>query len=31
MYPDTVDSTWVRNALEDFDPEKITYKDVYNY
>lgn len=31
MYHKTVDKTWVEKALEDFDPEKITYKDVHHY
>lgn len=31
MYHETVDKSWVKKALEDFDPEKITYKDVHNY
>ena len=31
MYHETIDKTWVRKALEDFDPEKITYKDVHHY
>ena len=31
MYHETVDKKWVEKALEDFDPEKITYKDVHNY
>jgi superfamily II DNA or RNA helicase len=31
MYHTTIDKTWVKTALEDFDPDKITYKDVHNY
>lgn len=31
MYHTTIDKKWVKTALEDFDPEKITYKDVHNY
>lgn len=29
MYPNTIDEKWVEKALEDFDPEKITYRDVH--
>ena len=31
MYHETIDKKWVEKALEDFDPNKITYKDVHNY
>ncbi len=30
MYHETIDKVWVSKALEDFDPKKITIKDVYN-
>jgi superfamily II DNA or RNA helicase len=29
MYPNTIDEKWVEKALDDFDSEKITYRDVY--
>jgi superfamily II DNA or RNA helicase len=30
MYHETIDKKWVEKALEDFDSEKITYKNVHN-
>ena len=30
MYRETVDESWVKKSLQDFDPDKITYKDVYH-
>lgn len=30
MYKDTIDETWVEKALQDFDQDKITYRDVHN-
>ena len=30
MYRETVDESWVKKSLQDFDPDKITYKDVYD-
>ena len=31
MYQDTVDEQWVTQALESFDPTKISYVDATNY
>lgn len=31
MYHETIDKDWVQKALQDFEPEKIKYKDVHYY